>query len=561
MADADKRKFRILIPEDLGEDGLKILRDASDVEADIRTGLSVDELHKVLPDYDAIITRSGTKMNAEAIAAGTRLRVIARAGVGVDNVDIQEASKRGIIVINAPTGNTLAATEHTIALMLSAMRMIPYAHASLKEGKWERKRFIGHQLNGRKLLVIGLGPIGSGVATRCRAFGMEIMGFDPFVSEKRMHELGIKKVTDLLGSLSLADVVTLHVPSTKETRGMIGEKALRAIKHGAYIVNCARGGLVDEAACAEALRDGRLAGAAFDVFDSEPPTESPLFADDLVDKVILTPHLGASTVEAQGAVAEIAITNTLAALRGEEYKHAVNLPFMEQNLNYKQKNYLRLARKMGILAGKLLENDNAPATTCKVTLRGPFLADDETPGNRKRPYTIAAIKGLLEVASGPDVSYMTAPIIASERGISIEEATAEPHTYRNLIDVEVEGAGASVRLSGTITEEGRQHIVRVNEYQIDFSPFGKTLIFQNHDRPGVIGKLGNLLGDGRINIANFSLGRKNESGLALAVMEIDGDIPNDVMDAIKNDSDMIWAMTVEFDTVPPELPHREGDAR
>lgn len=544
---SEENKFRILVTDHLGDEGIKILHTASDAEADVRPGLSPEELREILPDYDAIITRSGTRMDAAAIEAGTKLRVIARAGVGVDNVDIQAASRRGIIVINAPTGNTLAAAEQTMALMLSVMRRTPHAHASLTSGEWDRKRFVGRQMSGKKLLVVGLGPIGANVASRCRAFGMDVMGYDPFVSEKRMQEMGIRRVGDLFDGLSLADVVTIHVPMTAETRGMIGERALRAIKRGAYLINCARGGLVDEAACAEALRDGRLAGAAFDVYVSEPPSaDDPLLTEDIRGKIVLTPHLGASTFEAQGAVAETAVTNTLAALRGEEYEHAVNLPFMETQLNYKQKNYLRLARKMGLLAAHLLETDGGPVASVRVTLRGPFLTSDDMPPNRKRPYTIAAIKGLLEVTLGPDANYMIAPIMAAERGIAVEESTAEPYTYRNVIELDVKAQNASVSLAATITEEGRQHIVRVGDYWTDFVPRGKTLIFQNHDRPGVIGKIGRLLGERAINIANFNLGRKAESGLALAVMEIDGEVTRELIDEIERDDDMIWAMTVDF---------------
>ncbi|MDL2263107.1 phosphoglycerate dehydrogenase [Synergistaceae bacterium OttesenSCG-928-I11] len=541
------KKFRFLVTEHLGDDGLQILQDAGDVQLDVKIGVARDELLKILPAYDAIVTRSGTPMDKTAIEAGTNLRVIARAGVGVDNVDLQEASKRGIIVINAPTGNTLAATEQTMALMLSVIRLTPYAHASLKMGEWDRKRFTGRQMSGKKLLVIGLGRIGSGVASRCRAFGMEVMAYDPYVSEKKMQELGVQRVTDLMGSLSLADVVTVHVPITKETHGMINEKALRAIKHGAYLVNCARGGIVDEAACAQALRDGRLAGAAFDVFTQEPPSaDHPLLADDLTDKIVLTPHIGANTVEAQGEVAKIAVSNALSALRGEEYDHAVNLPFMEQHLNYKQKNFLRLARKMGILAAKLIENDGGPAVKCKVTLRGPFLCDDDTPGNKLRPYTVAALKGFLEVTHGPDANYMIAPILAAERGIEVEETTGEPRTYRNVIDVAIEAQNATATLTGTITEEGRQHIVKMNDYWVDFVPHGQMLIFQNHDRPGVIGKIGKLLGDNNVNIANFNLGRKDTSGLALAVMEIDGTVSDELMSTLEHDVDMIWATTVKL---------------
>jgi D-3-phosphoglycerate dehydrogenase len=377
---------------------------------------------------------------------------------------------------------------------------------------------------------------------------MEVLGYDPYVSEKKTSELGFQKTDDLAGALSLADVVTIHVPITDETHCVINEKMLRAMKKGSYLINCARGGIVDEAACAQALRDGRLAGAAFDVFSQEPPTaDNPLFADDIAGKVVLSPHLGATTVEAQTEVARIAVTNALAALRGEQYDNAVNLPFMEQYLDETQKSFVRLARKMGVLAARVLETAGGAVSKCQVMLRGGKLVDKDAPGNRNRPYTIAVLKGLLEVAHGPDTNYMIAPILASERGIAVEESFGESLTYRNLVEITVTGQNSAVTLTGTITEEGRQHIVKMNDYWMDFNPSGQLLIFQNHDRPGVIGKVGSLLGQSDVNIANFSLGRKESSGLALAVMEVDGVISPELLSALERDGDMLWAVTAKLD--------------
>ncbi|MDR1966594.1 MAG: phosphoglycerate dehydrogenase [Synergistaceae bacterium] len=545
------KKFRILVPESLGEEGLQILKEAHDVDADIKTGLAKQDLLKIIGHYDAIITRSGTSMDKAAIDAAKKLKVIARAGVGVDNVDIHEASRRGIVVINAPTGNTLAAAEQTMALMLAMVRHIPQAYVSLMHGEWNRSRFTGRQLHGKKILIIGLGRIGTQVGIRCRAFGMEVLGYDPYVPDKKVSELGFQKMTDLAGALSLADIVSIHVPITNETHCVINEKMLRAMKPGSYLINCARGGIVDEAACAQAIREGRLAGAAFDVFTQEPPTaDNPLLADDVSDRIVVAPHLGATTTEAQTEVARIAVTNALRALRGEQYDYAVNLPFMEQNLNDTQKGFVRLARKMGILAAKLLENEGSPAHKCKVMLRGCELDDEDAPRNRNRPYTIAVIKGFLEVTHGPDTNYMVAPILAAERGISIEESFGESRSYHNLIEVSIEAQNATISLTGTITEEGRQRIVKVNDYWIDFNPNGQLLIFQNHDRPGVIGKIGKLLGDSSVNIANFSLGRKEASGLALAVMEVDGVISGDLLSDIERDGDMIWVTTAKLNGEP-----------
>ncbi len=545
MSPTKGEKFKVLVPEPLGEEGLAMLRAANDVDLTVDSSMAREELLKSLYEYDAIITRSGTTMDKEAIDAATNIKVIARAGVGVDNVNLPEASKRGIVVINAPTGNTLAAAEQTMALMLALVRKTPQAHASLAAGKWERKNFTGRQLNGKKILVVGLGRIGVAVAQRCRAFGMEVIGYDPFISPKKAQTLGIAVADDLAGTLALVDLVSLHVPITKETRNLIDEKMLRAFKPGAFLINCARGGVVDEAACAEAIREGRLAGAAFDVFTQEPPAKDhPLLAKEIADRVVLTPHLGASTQEAQTEVARIAVTNLLAALRGEQYEHAVNLPFMEQHLNEIQKNYLRLARKMGILIAQLVDAEGGAVQTCKVMLRGTQLCDEDDAAGALHPYTIAFLKGLLEVTHGPDVNYMIAPLLAQERGIAIEESSGEPRTYRNVIEVTVEAGKTTAKLTGTITEEGRQHIVKINDYWIDFVPHGHLLLFQNHDRPGVIGKLGKMLGDANVNIANFALGRKEASGLALAVMEVDGKLSDELCNTIARDADMLWATMV-----------------
>ena len=540
-------KFKVLVPEELGDEGIKMLQDSEDIDLDVRVGIKRDELLSILGDYDAIIIRSATQMDSAAIEAGAKLRVIARAGVGVDNVDLQDASRRGIVVINAPTGNTLATAELTMGLMLSAVRKIPQANSSLHAGEWDRKRFSGHQLNGKKILVIGLGRVGAQVALHCRSFGMEVYGYDPYVSEKKMQETSIRKVTDIADTLSLMDVVTLHIPVTRETQAIINERMLKAIKPGAYLINCARGGLVDEAACAQALKDGRLAGAAFDALSQEPPApDNPLLDPEIAGKIVLTPHIGASTSEAQTEVARIAVGNAIAALRGQPYEHAVNLPFIEQHLNDKQKNYLRLARKMGILAACLAEKEGGAINKCKIMLRGSILSDEDMMRNKMTPYTVATLKGLLEVTHGPEINYMIAPILAAERGISIEESTSEPVTYKNQIELELEAQSASIKIIGTITEEGRQHIVRVNDYWIDFVPRGQLLIFQNHDKPGVIGWIGKLLGDAEINIANFSLGRKEGSGLALAVMEVDGMLSDDLMTEIEKDSKMLWAVNVKL---------------
>lgn len=545
-------RWKVLVTEPIHEAGLKLLLEAKDINLVQKFGMSRSEFLEELKTTDALLTRSGTAVDATVFDAAPSLKVVGRAGVGVDNVDLLEASKHGVVVINAPTGNTLSAAEHTMAMMLAMIRKIPQAFNSLLRGEWDRKRFMGHQLHGKKLLIIGLGRIGSQVAIRARAFGMEVMAYDPYIQQNRAESLGVSKLDDLIGALSLADITTLHVPLTNETMGMIGERQLKACKPGAFLVNCARGGLVDEKACADALRVGYLAGIAFDVFRGEPPAKDhPLLAEDLRDRIVLTPHLGANTFEAQSAVSKIAAENILAALRNEPYEHAVNLPFMITRLSGRKLRFLSLARKMGILSAHLSHPFFGAAQTCHVVLRGPLFEEEEEPIQFENPYrfkpnTIAFLKGFLEVRHGPEVSYMVAPILAGEKGLTVDEGRGESTTYKNLIDITIEGDKGTLTLLGTVTEEGRQRIVCVNGYWIDFVPEGRLLLFQNHDRPGVIGKIGHLLGENGINIANFALGRKNGSGLALGVLQIDQEISDEVAKALQRDVDFIWAVPVSF---------------
>ena len=548
MNKMQESKWKILVTEKVGDAGLEILKNAPEVDLDVSIGITTEDLMKKLPEIDGILTRSGTTMDAAKIDAAAKLKVIGRAGVGVDNIDLTEASRKGIIVINAPSGNTLAATELTMANMLAVVRRVPQACASLHEGKWDRSRFTGRQLSGRKLLIIGLGRIGSEIAKRAHAFGMDVIAYDPYIPQKKADSLNVELFSDLEGAISLADIVTIHTPLTKETTGMIDEDTLRAFKQGAYLINCARGGIVDEAAVAQAVREGRLSGFATDVYSAEPlAADHPFLAGDISDRIVITPHIGANTFEAQEEVSRIAASNMLMVLRGEPYAHAVNLPFIEQTLNNDQRMYLSLSRKIGVLAAKLAQVRGAAAHKCHVTLRGPLFDDEEKRvANKLRPYTIAVLKGMLEVSIGSSVSYMVAPLLAKDRQISVDESYGDALTYKNTIEAELDTQKGTVSLLATITEEGRQRIVRVNDYWVDFVPTGRLLIFQNHDRPGVIGKIGSVLGTAGVNIANFALGRKEGSGLALGALEIDGDPDEKLMAELIKSGDMVWVAAVDF---------------
>lgn len=541
--------WKVLVSDHIHESGLTKLSSDPEIQLENRPSVSRGELLEIIGDFQALVTRSGTPLDKEILSRAKNLQVVARAGVGVDNIDLLEASKRGVVVINAPTGNTLAAAEHTMAMMLSLIRHVPQAFRSLSAGEWKRSNFTGIQLHGKKLLIIGLGRIGSKVALRCRSFGMEILGYDPYISRERAERLGVTLLDDLRGALSMADIVTLHVPLTEETRGMIGEMELKACRKGACIVNCARGGLVSEEACAVSLREGHLGGAAFDVFGIEPPAkEHPLMASDIRDKIILTPHLGANTREAQSAVSLIAVENLLAALRNRPYEHAVNLPFMDHLLREGEKEYLSLARKSAVMAMHLLKE---PLCSVKVVMRGPvFQKDDENMcfelPYRYSPFTIACLKGALEVRHGDEVSYMFAPLLAAEKGIGIEEVRGDSTSYKNLLEISLRGEREEVVVRSTVTEEGKERIIGINGYSVEFVPDGLVMIFKNHDRPGVIGKIGTSLGNSGSNIASFNLGRKNGSGLALGVLLIDNEIPEELLEGLEKDADLLWAVKIDL---------------
>ncbi|NLW34300.1 MAG: phosphoglycerate dehydrogenase, partial [Syntrophorhabdus aromaticivorans] len=508
--------YKVLVTETVSEAGLELLRQDKDIKIEVRTGLSREDLLKAVSDVDGMITRSGTPLDAEVLGAAKKLRAAARAGVGLDNIDLAEASRHGVVIINTPTGNTLAATEHTMAMMLALVRRVPQAFNSVTSGEWKRSRFVGRQLSGKRLLIIGLGRIGTQVALRCRVFGMEVTAFDPYISTEKAERAGVELVDDLAGGLSLADIVTLHVPLTRETRGMIDGEILKTCKRGAYIINCARGGLVEEDACAEAVRSGHLSGAAFDVFDGEPIRQDhPLLAEDIRDRVIVTPHIGANTEEAQSAVATIACSNLLAALKGKPCENAVNLPFVEQTLSDGSRAFLSLARKLGFLAAHLVRE---PVKDIRITLRGPLFSPEDDPicfeiPYHYSPFSVAGLKGFLEYSHGPEVNYMSAPLIAADKGIRVEESRTAGGTWKNQIELSLSVAKQreKITVSGTVTEEGKQRVVNIGGYWIEFVPEGTVLLFSNHDRPGVIGKVGTLLGKVGTNIANFALGRRNGS--------------------------------------------------
>lgn len=500
--------YRVLVTDTLAESGLDIFRRDAEIELDYRPGLSGAGLLEAVARADALVTRSGTGVTPELLDAAKQLRVVGRAGVGLDNVDVDAATTRGILVINAPTANIVSATEHTMALLLSLCRNVPEAHRSTRAGEWTRSKFMGIELYGKTLGVIGLGRIGSRVGTRAASFGMRIVAYDPYIAPSAFDKAGAERVS-LEKLLEVSDFVTVHTPLTDETRGMIAAAEFARMRDGAVVVNCARGGIYEEEALADALVSGKLAGAAIDVFEDEPPRKGhPLLT---APNVILTPHIGANTIEAQDRVASQTAEMVVEALKGSIFVSAVNLPFAGRP-DPGAAPMIGLAEKCGLIASQLL-----PGAVIKATIE--LWGVDET---LTKILSIAAIKGLLEPHLNETVNFVNAQAVAQQRGIDVA-ATIHPTPvdYTNLINFCAESSEGRVSVSGTLFSHRNQRIVALNGFRVEFKPAGNILYMVNNDVPGVVGKVGTILGDRDINIAEYNLARAEGGGLALAVVTID----------------------------------------
>jgi D-3-phosphoglycerate dehydrogenase len=511
--------MRVLVTETLAERGLSLLR--QDFEVDVRTDLAGSGLAEAIGPYEAIVVRSQTKVDAAVIEAGANLKVIGRAGIGLDNVDVEAATRRGVMVVNAPQSNILSAAEHTLALMLALARNVPQAHASLRGGVWERERFQGVELHGKTLGIIGLGRVGSMVAQRSLAFGMRLIAYDPYVSRERARELGIELMPDLGALLVQADFVTVHLPRTSETEALIGERELSLMKEGALLINTARGGIVDEAALAAALRNGRLGGAALDVFETEPPaSRHPLLG---LPNAIVTPHLGAATREAQDKAGVAIAEMVRLALKGEFVPYAVNVAAAE--VPEQARPFLPLAERLGRILTGLADS---PMRAIAVEYLGR-VAELDT-----RVLTLAALKGALADVVHEPVSYVNAPTIAKERGLEVSERrTVESQDYVNLVLLRAETEAGEVAVGGTLVgKRDAERLVRVYEFDLDMAPAEHMAFFLYEDRPGVIGTVGTLLGEARVNIASMEVGRQEAGGLALMGLTVDSPIPDGVLDRI-----------------------------
>ncbi|MBI3447576.1 MAG: phosphoglycerate dehydrogenase [Acidobacteria bacterium] len=525
---------RVLITDEVSDRCVDRFRAEKGLVVDYRPGLSADALREMIGGCTALVVRSQTKVTAPILAAGKKLRVIGRAGTGVDNVDVEAATRAGIVVMNVPGGNTISAAEHTLSLLLALARQIPQADASVKAGRWERGKFVGTELHGKTIGIVGVGKVGREVARRARAFGMEVLGYDPFLPEELMEKSRIRFV-HLDEIFKRSDFITVHTPLTPQTRYLVGAKELATCKPGMRLVNCARGGIVDEKAVADALREGRIGGAAFDVYEQEPPKDLP-FAG--MPNVICTPHLAASTEEAQERVAVDIAEQICEYLRDGVARNAVNLTTLDAKTQKLAGPFLSLAAKMGRLHAQLMTGNPREII---VEYGG------EIPQEATGPLSVAILRGFLESHLSNPVNAVNASFIAKERGIRLREIrTPEAVDYTSLVTVTVESAESKLTISGTLFGRNLARIVRLDGYHFDALPEGSLILVSNDDRPGIIGLLGTTLGRNNINIANMSVGRDRTGGRAIAILNIDSEVPQVVLDEIRAAPGIVWVKTANL---------------
>ncbi len=499
--------MKVLIAEPISDEGIDILR--SYAQVDVKPGLTPEELISIIGDYEALVVRSQTKVSAEVIQAGKKLHVIARAGVGVDNIDVEEATQQGIVVVNAPTGNVISAAEHTIALMLSLARYIPQANVVLKSGVWRRVDFMGTEIRDKTLGIIGLGNVGSEVARRARGLQMKLIAYDPFISVEHARNLQVELVS-LKQLLRESDFITLHIPLTPSTNGLIGAKELALVKPTVRIINCARGGLINEEALAKAVKERRVAGAAIDVFSTEPVTKSVLFQDD---NIIVTPHLGASTTEAQAMAAKDVAEQVIDVFKGQPARYSVNAPFISVETLSVLAPFMKLAITVGKLASQLAEGQ-MNAIQIKY--------DGEISNYDTNVLKAAVLGGLLEEVSEERINLVNANVVATRRGLTVvEQKEAICENYASLITVGATTSSGVTTVAGTVMR-GESHIVRVNNYWIDIVPTGGYFLFSDHrDCPGLIGAVGKITGDADINISAMHVSRLKPRGQAMMILALD----------------------------------------
>ena len=523
------RRYRVLVADSIDLDALTPLTHDDRFSVAVKAGLKGEELARAIGDAEAVIVRSTTKITRESLQYATDLRVIGRAGVGVDTIDVDAATERGVAVLIAPSGNTISAAEMTMALMLALIRRVPAADVSMKAGEWDKKSFSGAELYGKTLVLVGAGRIGGEVATRARAFGMRVITYDPFLSEERAQQLQVERCADIDEALAMADVVSIHVPMTEQTAGLLNARRLALLKRGAYLINAARGGIVDEEAMANALNTGALAGAALDVYSSEPlPADHPLRK---TRNMVMTPHLGASTVEAQRNVAaEIAIAVREALLEGD-LSRAVNAPAIGSEEMRRVQPLLDLAQRLGAIAAALADG---PQEAVEVRYAG------EEAG-ALRPVAASVMIGVLKQYIEPyTVNIVNALHVARTRGIHVSQVTQEPYRgYAEYIEVMVKGGKKELRVAGALLSRGYPRLVRIGDYHVDVNPRGTIIVIRNRDVPGVIGRVGTVLGEAKINIGEYHQARLATQGEAMAAITVDGAVDAGVVTRLRGVPDVV----------------------
>ena len=516
--------MKILVSDNLSAKGVEILRKGG-LEVDVNTGLKPEELKAIIGAYDGLVVRSATKATEDIISAADNLKVIGRAGAGVDNIDISAASKKGIVVMNTPGGNTVTTGEHSIAMMMALTRNIPQATASMKEGKWEKKALSGREVFNKTIGIIGLGRVGSIVASRAQGLKMNVIVYDPFLTQEIAEKQGYELVS-LDDLYARADYITVHTPKSKETIGLVNKDAFAKMKDGVMIINCARGGIISEKDLLDALNSGKVAGAAVDVFEKEPPEDWTLAKHP---NVICTPHLGAATLEAQENVALAVAEQIVDYLVNGVIRNAINAPSVAPEMLSKMKPYIELSERMGCFFGQIIDHVTSDRLT-KIT----FNYTGEASELDTEPITIAGLKGLFS-SIVDDVNYVNAPVLVKERGIDIVESqTSTEKVFTNTIGISLEFDSGTRHLEGSVFRRGDLRIVKVDNYSIEVIPDGHMLVIYNKDLPGTVGKIGSILGEADTNIARLFLGRDKQQGTAILIISVDTEVSKEVIDTINN---------------------------
>ncbi|ACM21778.1 D-3-phosphoglycerate dehydrogenase [Geotalea daltonii FRC-32] len=532
--------MKVIVTDEVAQEGLELLKKDPRVELDIRLGLKKEELLALIGDYEVIITRSGTTVDKDLLDAGRNLKMVARAGVGIDNVDVDYASSKGVIVVNAPFGNTNSAAEHAMALLLAFCRNITKANASLKNGEWKRAPFTGVELKGKTAGVIGLGKVGGRVATRLKAFECEVFACDPYIAAKRAHDLGVKLVShDEI--YKNCDIITLHTPLNDETRNMIGERELSMMKHGVILINAARGGIITEGALLNALKSGKVYGAAMDVWSEEPPKSEVLKELISQERLVVTPHLGANTFEAQINVAVDVSKEILNYLDEQPLENAVNIPRFDMALMDQMRPFLNLMSVLSDFGIQLVDTNIAKVI---FSYSGNIAHYDCS------PLSVCGLSALLNRRVDQDVNLVNASLVAEQMGIVVEETkSTQAGAFSNLITLIVEVEGGKRRtVSGTLFE-GAPRIVRLRDYSMDFAPDEHMLLLNYTDRPGMIGQIGTIMGTHGINIASMNLGRREKKGEAMVILSLDSAVPPEVVEEMKTAIDATYIRAIHMRTV------------